>query len=109
MTTMRGSFALPCATPSKAPKPSRLISRGPSTSTFSPSSLSFLQRSAISAGFSTLGGSLTRSRDRNTPFATPCNGSQADLARAGSAVSNVSFVSFGLSSAFSLVRYLSKR
>ena len=32
--------------------------------------VSFLQRSAISAGFSTLGGSLTRSRVMNTPLAT---------------------------------------
>ena len=109
MTTMRGSFALPCDTPSSAPNPSRAISRGPSTSTFSPSSLSFLQRSAISAGLRTFGGSLTRSRDRNTPFATPCSGSQADLARGGSEVSSVSLLSFGLSSGFSLVRYRSNR
>ena len=110
ITTMRGSFALPCATPSSAPKPSfghLLRARAPRPS--GRASLSFLQRSAISAGLSTLGGSLTRSRDRNTPLATPCSGSHADLARAGSAVSSVSLVSFGLSSGFSLVRYRSKR
>ncbi len=37
ITTMRGSLALPCATPSRAPKPSLVISFGPSTSTFRPS------------------------------------------------------------------------
>ena len=79
ITTMRGSFTLPCATPSSAPKPSFVISFGPSTSTFRPSRVSFLQRSAISAGFSTFGGSLTRSRVRNTPLATPASGSHADL------------------------------
>ncbi len=104
ITTMRGSLTLPCATPSSAPKPSRVISLGPSTSTFRPSSVSFLQRSAISAGFSTLGGSLTRSRVRNTPLATPSSGSHAALARGGSPVSSVSLASFGLSSGFSLVR-----
>ena len=71
---MRGSFTLPWATPSSAPNPSFAISFGPSTSTFRPSDVSFLQRSAISAGFSTFGGSLTRSRDRNTPSATARNG-----------------------------------
>ena len=71
---MRGSLTLPWDTPSSAPKPSLAISFGPSTSTFSPSAVSFLQRSAISAGFSTFGGSLTRSRERNTPSATARSG-----------------------------------
>ena len=104
ITTMRGSFTLPCATPSNAPNPSFVISRGPRTSTFTPSSVSFLQRFAISAGFRTFAGSLTRSRVRNTPFATPSNGSHAVLAFAGSATSSVTLASFGLSSGFSLVR-----
>jgi hypothetical protein len=77
---MRGSFTLPWDTPSSAPKPSLAISFGPSTSTFRPSSVSFLQRSAISGGSRTLGGSLTRSRVRNTPLAVAFSGSHAALA-----------------------------
>ncbi len=101
---MRGSVALPSETPISMPKPSLVISFGPNTSTLTPSSSSATQRSAISAGNSTLGGSLARSRARNTPCATPSSGAHAAAAAAGSPHSTVSAASFGLSSGFSLVR-----
>ncbi len=104
ITTMRGSAALPSETPISMPKPSLVISFGPKTSTFRPSFSSARQRSAISAGNSTLGGSLARSRARNTPSATAAIGSHAVAPPAGSAQRMESPASFGLSSAFSLVR-----
>ena len=68
--TRRATASPPCAARWRCPAPRRAarrspassISFGPSTSTFRPSVVSFLQRSANSAGFSTLAGSLTRSR-----------------------------------------------
>ena len=74
ITTMRGSMAEPMATPSRAPKPSFFISLRPRISTVTPSASSPRQRSAISTGWSTFGGSLTRSRERKTPSATARKG-----------------------------------
>ena len=106
---MRGSLALPIATPISAPNPSLVISFGPNTSTFSPSADNFRHRSAISAGFNTFAGSLTKSRLRNTPSATAFSPTQASRALAISPVITETFASFGLSSAFSVVRYRSNR
>ncbi len=108
ITTMRGSLTLPWATPSSAPNPRRVISRGPSTSTFNPSSVSFLQRSA-SPGWFMLGGSLTRSRVRNTPFATPFSGSHRRFRSRWFGVSSVSLASFGLSRLLLARAFLSNR
>ncbi len=104
ITTIRASLALPCATPSIAPKLSLRSSFGPRTSTCTPSFSSGRQRSANSAGVSTLGGSVDSSRARNTPSATAFIGAKAARAAVASAVATVSFASFALSSSFMVVR-----
>ncbi len=104
MITARGSLSLPCATPSRAPKPSFAISLGPSTSTVRPNRVSASQRRAISTGFSTLGGSAIRSRLTVTPSASARCAAHARSAAPGSAASTVRRARRGLSSGFSLVR-----
>ncbi len=104
MIATRGSCALPCDTPSSAPNPSFVSSLRPSTSTSSPSFSSASMRLANSGGVSTFGGSLTRSRVRNTPSATAGSGAHACSTLAGSVTSSFSVVSRGFSSSFSLVR-----
>ena len=104
ITTMRGSRALPSETPISMPKPSFSSSAGPNTSTATPSCSRLRQRSAISAGNSTLAGSLARSRARNTPRATGSSAAHSAVAPAGSPHRTRRAVSLGLSSAFSLVR-----
>ena len=64
ITTSRASFAEPLATPSNAPMPSLFMSRGDSTSTFSPSLPALSPWSANTIGVRWLAGSLTRSRAR---------------------------------------------
>ncbi len=68
--TVRGSFALPCATPSSAPKPSFSMAARSSTSTSSPRLFKVVARSANSTGLSTFAGSVTKSRVSTTPRAT---------------------------------------
>ena len=70
MTTSWLSRSLPCPTPRSEPMPSFFISASPSTSTFRPSLESCLARVAKAAGYKTFGGSLMRSRARNTLSAT---------------------------------------
>ena len=74
ITTILGSWVLPCATPRSAPIPSSFILDGPRISNFIPSSLRLFVRSANSTGYNILAGSETRSRVRNTPFATAESG-----------------------------------
>ncbi len=104
ITAMRGSFSLPWATPRIAPIPSFFISFGPRISTCTPSFSRSRQRSAMVSGLSTLGGSDTRSRARNTPSATARIGAQTALAPGTEPVARATRSSFGLSSSFSWVR-----
>ena len=67
MITVRLGCVEPWPTPSSAPMPSLVIALTSSTSTSTPSFLSWLARRANSIGYSTFGGSLTSSRAMMTP------------------------------------------
>ena len=109
ITTILDSRSLPWPTPNSAPIPSFSIWDSLKTSTSTPSSVNDLAFSAKVSGYSTLAGSLTRSRVKKTPSATRSR--RLNFLRAAVAPSHNIFrvLRLGFSSCFSLVLYLSNR
>ena len=83
MTTTFEGLSEPCPTASSARMPSFSSAASSSTSTFTPSFFSPSRRRANSAVVSTLAGSLTRSRVKNTPSASAATPAAASRASSG--------------------------
>ena len=89
--------------------PSLVMRASFNISTLTPSFLSVWHSLAMLSGYRVLAGSLTRFRVMKTPSATAPKGLNALRAAAAPLTCTVTVVTEGLSLAFKVVRYLSKR